>query len=340
MADSGGHWANLAEVQKTAQSELLQGVIDESPKRGGLITELPMKQSVGLSIKWNRSNARRSATRIAVGTELLWTDNVTYTGVESQLKIFYDQTPLNKFVRDTYGTHMNYEAQQFLEIRTGIVETIEDAFIYDDDDYNALHMEGLHHWAVDNTGTELDVDEGEGALSLMNLRQVEDQMKYGYDFILSSFILVRYLSQFYQEGGSGDDKRITAGSFIWQPSEIGRPMPWWNGKPIMRSDYMVSEQANTGAGSNARAKNTSGTAQYSLLLIKKGMDGIENDPGIKIAFGGDKHGNGEVLRPEHFDKLESFDASGIRLVSYLTTMLGSSLGIGRIYDITAALPTA
>ena len=45
---------------------------------------------------------------------------------------FSRQTVLDKFVREVYGTHNNYEAQQMLELRTGVVETLEDALIYDD----------------------------------------------------------------------------------------------------------------------------------------------------------------------------------------------------------------
>ncbi len=338
MADSGGHWLNLADLQKLTQSELLPGVIDESPKRGGLLTEFPVHQSVGQSVKWNRSNARRSANRVAIGSQLTWTDNITYTQIESALSIFYDQTPLNKFVRDVYGTINNYEAQQMLELRTGIVETLEDALIYDDVDYSSLQITGLNHWAVDNAGGDGDVDEGEGALALINLRTSIDYMRYGTDFILMPFILSRFISQLYQEGSIGDGNTAALGQFIWQPSDIGMPMPWWSGLPVRRSDFMVAEQANTGAGSDARAKRTSGTNMYSIFLLKRGS-GMENDPGLNIAFGGDTHQNGEFFRPERFDKLENFDAAGLRLTSYITLTCGSTLGIARINDITAALPT-
>jgi len=340
MADSGGHWLNMVELQRLSQSELLPGVIDESPKRGGLLTEFPLTQSVGLSTKWNRSNSRRSATRVAIGTELTWSDNITYTPVESALKIFYDQTPLNKFVREVYGTINNYEAQQMLELRTGIVETLEDALIYDDVDYNSLHITGLHHWSIDNTGTDGDVDEGEGALSLMNIRQTLDYMKHGTDKMLMSFVLARFISSLYQEGSIGDSYSAALGRFLWMPSDVGMPMPFWGGTPVWRSDFMVAEQANTGFGSDARAKNTSGTNQYSMFFLKNGVDGMMNDPGLKIAFGGDTHQSGEFFRPERFDKLENFDAAGMRMTSYITLTCGSTLGISRIKDITAAIPTA
>lgn len=337
MADSGGHWLNLAELQRLSQSELLAGVIDEAPKRGGLLGILPISQSTGLSTKWNRSNARRSATRIAIGTQLTWSDNITYTPVESTLKIFYDQTPLNKFVREVYGTINNYEAQQMLELRTGVIETLEDALIYDDVDYNDLHITGLHHWAVDNTTTDGDLDEAESALQLINYRISLDYMKYGVDFSLMSYTLARYIAAMYQEGALTTN--FLLGSVIWSPQQVGAPIPIWGGTPIMRSDYMLPETANVGQGSDARASDAS-LNNFSMFLIKQGNGMSQNDPGINYRFGGDTHANGEPFRVERFDKLEDFDAAGLRLTNYSTLTCGSTLGIARITDITGATPTA
>lgn len=345
MADSdlsGGHWANLGEVQKLTQTQLLKGVIDEAPKRGGLLSVLPLKQQGGISIKWNRSNARRVAQRMAVGGQIPWTDNVTYTQIETKLKIFADQSPLDNYVSGVYGTFQDYEAQQLLELRTGIVETIEDALIYDDQDYTTLQMQGLHHWAVDQTGTNGDLDEGDGALSFHNMRLQLDYMKYGTDFILMPYELQRRVSEYYQEahfdsGGTNTLNQI--GSFIWQPGQQGGRIGLWAGVPIRASDYLVQETAGTGAGSDARAKNTSG-ARFSMFMVKMGQPGMINDPGVNLGFGGQRNLRGEVFRTVVFNDLEDYDASGVRLVSYMGAMLGSSLGLGRIYDITDAVPTA
>jgi hypothetical protein len=340
MADSGGHWLNLAEVQKLTQSELLPGIIDESPKRGGLIDRLPIRQAMGKSLLWNRSDARRSGRRANIGDQLAWSDNVTYVQKETSLKIFYDQTPLNKFVEQVYGTVNNYEAQQLLELRTGIVETVEDSLLYDDNDYDSTHITGMHHWAVDNTGTDGDIDEGEGALSFQNLRTMFDYAKYGITFLMAPFILVRYIDQFYQEGGPSVSSLSTVGSFLWSPNDRGMPTPWFRGTEILRSDFMVGEQANTGQGSDARAKNTSGAVNYSMLGILTGSVGREVDPGVTMGFGGEGRGAGEIFKTVRFDDLEDYDAAGLRLVSYMGMYSGSQLGVNRIHDITALMPTA
>jgi len=339
VADSGGHWANLAEVEKLSQSKLLKGVVDIAPKRGPVLSELPIRQVSGLSTKWNRSDARRTATRMAIGQELLWTDNVTYTQMDLRLAQFYDQTPLNKFVRDVYKDKTDYATQQLLEMRTGIIETLNDALIYDDSDYTGLHMRGLYHWAVDNVGTDGYIDNGEAALSFMNVRKVLDYMSHGCDFMVMSYSLARYIDQFYQDAGP-TSWAGTMGRIVWDKDEIGKPMMVWAGTPIIRSDYMVAEQANTGAGLDARAKYSSGVAMYSILFVCKGKAQKQMvDPGAIIHFGGEDRESGELFKVERFDKLEKYDAAGLRLVSYLNLGVGAPRACCAIYDITLDIPT-
>jgi len=276
---------------------------------------------------------------MAIGQELTWTDNVDYTPMELGLAQFYDQTPLNKFVRDVYKTKTDYEAQQLLEMRTGLIETINDALVYDDVDYTSLHMRGLNHWAVDNTGTDGDIDEGEGALSLMNVRKVLDYMSGGCDYMVMSFSLARYIDQFYQDAGPASYAQ-PVGRFTLTMDQAGKPITSWGGVPVLRSDYMVAEQANTGAGSNARAKNSSGTEMYSILFVKNGAPQRKMvDPGAVIHFGGEDRAKGEVFRAERFDKLETYDAAGLRLTSYINLGIGAPRSCCRIYDITLDIPT-
>lgn len=340
MADSGGHWLNLAEVQKLTQSELMAGVVDIAPKRNPLWATLPMRQVRGQSVKWNRSNARRSARRLSTGGQLTWTDNVSYTQVDVELAQFYDQTPLNKFVRDTYDNINNYEAQQLLELRTGVIETLNDALVYDDVDYTTTHMRGMHHWAVDNTGTDGDIDEGEGPLSLINVRTVLDYMLHGTTYMAMSFALARYIDQFYQDSGPASQAQ-TMGRIVWERNEIGVPQPFWGGHPIIRTDYMVAEQANTGVGSDARAKQSSGDNQYSILFVNAGLGTMQMvDPGAMILFGGEGRGQGEIFSTTYFPTLEDYDAAGLRLTAYGTMAVGAPRSMCRIYDIELGIPTA
>lgn len=331
MADSGGYWLNLAEAEKLTQSNLVPGVIEENIRRGGILSMLPLSQYMGLDVKWNRESAERLGQMAAVGDVLSWSDNITYTSVNRALKTIYDQTPLNKYVESVYGNMNNYRAVTLKGLRKGVIRKAEDRLIYGDLDYGTNEFDGLHAWAAENTGN-LNIDGAETSLSVANLRKLIDAMKYGVDALLMPFEIARRLDAFYQEGDRGVS--FTAlGSMTWGPSEAGRRISFWDGVPILRSDYMGDEQKNTGAGSDARAAYTSGDKQYSIFALKFGQI-REDAPGLTLAFGGPKNDPGEIFRTEFFDKLENYDAEGIRLVSYLALLSGSTMSVGRIYDIT------
>ena len=342
MADSGGHFLNLAEVAKLTPSQvLIGGIIDEAPKRGSLLTELGMRQSNGYSISWNRSNARFTASKLAIGGDIPFTDVSTYRQLSSTLKQFALGSYLNNFVRDIYGTVNDYEAIRTLELRTGVVETIENAFIYDNDEFDTTDIRGLHFWAETNgsdygANTNLDAP-ANGALSLALIRTALDEMRYGVDFYLMPFLVARRIDAFYQEAGYVLANRSAIGQFVWMPGAQGLPIPVWAGTPIRRSDYMRTEGADTGQGADAKTFDTGAT--YTIFGIKRGV-GAANDPGVNIGFGGEGRGNGEVFRVDAFDKVIGKDSGAVQLVSYLSLMCGSGMGLFRIDDITDAVVVA
>ena len=335
MADSGGYWLNLAEAQKLTQATLVPGVIEENVRRGGLISLLPIAQAPGLSIDWVRESVERTAAMMSLGAELTWTDNVTYSKQSKTLAGMYDQTPLNKYVQSLYGTRNNYRAITLFGLRKGMIKKWEEQAIYGDLTYGTNEFDGIHAIGAEGSG-DLNIDGGETAPSFMSLRKLDDAMKHGIDFYLMPYALVRQMAAYYQEGGHTAPSLV--GSFVWAPSDAGKPVPFWNGKRIIASDYLVAEQANTGAGSDARAARTSGTNMYSIFAIKLGQV-MQAEPGLTAAFGGDKNQLGEFFRLEIFDKLEKYDAEGFRMVAYPGLLNGSTMAVGRVYDVTDTLWT-
>ena len=319
----------------------------------------PLAQEVGgTEIAWNRSKGEREAKFFQIGSSMVFNDNIDYRQMKATLARIYDATVLDKFVASIYGTHNNYEAVTLQGLRHGMIKKLEDANIYGDYTYPEVsgveEPDGLHAWAYDagagtggGTGTDtqtanasLDIDEGEGALSIQNLRELEDAMKYGIDVLLVPFQIGRRIDAFFTGAGVGPtDNRPAIGSYMWSQNDmIGMRVPHWNGIPILRSDYLVAEEANTGVGSNRRAKHSTGTAQYSIFAIKFGQV-RENNPGLTLGFGGKDNAEGELFRLDYFDKLETRDGSGMRLVGYFNLMAGSSMSVGRIRDITDSAVT-
>lgn len=331
-----GHWNTLAEAQKLTQSHLVPKVIEEDVKRFNLLERLPVAQALGKSIKWNRENAVVAAAQVDVGEQLSWTAAQTYDQQETELKRCYVQRVLDKFVSEVYGTINNYEAQMLLEMEKGMVRHLGNQIIYGDLTYSSGNKEadGLHALAAVQTGTDLDIDEA-GGLSLANLRTQIDAMKHGVDFILMPFEIARRVDAAYQETGFVALKTATAGNLgmiSYGVNEQGRRVTYFDGIPIIRTDYLVAEQAATGEGSSAMAVYSSGTKEYSAFCVKLG-NVIAGEPGLCLGFGNTDNA-GDFYRVEYFDKLEDYDAGGVRIVNYSAPLLGSKLCLGRIYGIT------
>jgi hypothetical protein len=332
-----GHWANMTEVEKLTQSQLIPGVIEEDIKRENLLYRLPVAQASGKSIKWNRelTTTEAAVAKVDVGDQLTWTGDITYTQMEVELKRCYMQRVLDDFNVEVYGTINDYEAQALLECKKGMVRSLGDRIIYDDLTYGTKEFDGLHALAAVQTGTDLDIDEG-GALSLNNLRLMIDSMKYGCDFLAMPPVVARRLDAVAQEAG------IASWVGPWQITQginqIGLPVTYFGGIPIVKTDFLVAEQDTTGAGSNKRAKWTSSTKTYSIFGIKLG-NVFNREPGLTFAFGNTRNA-GDFYKLVRFPALEDYDAQGIRLVNYSALLLGSKLALGRIYDVTDAAVTA
>lgn len=346
---SGGHWDNLAEVLKATLPTLIPGVVDENFKRGNLSDILSFSQAnhSGEKVKWLRSgtDAEDDVANIGRGGQTSWTESVTFTEKEAELRSCYIQRKLDKFVPSIYGTFNNYEEMMLQDAMKALVKKMGDKLIYDDFTYDgdSLEMDGLHAWAATNAGENWDIDEGEGALALSNMRIMCDELKFDFDFWLMPFCIARQIDQVYREAGIASLKYDSAGPLgliSYSTSEVGGRTTLFDNKPIIRSDFMLAEQANTGVGSDARAKYSSGTRMYSIFALKQRLAGITaEDPGVGVLFG-KTEADGDFWNLEYFEKLEHYIAKGLRLSAYTNLIPGSKWALGRIFDVTNAAPTA
>lgn len=339
-----GHWQNLAEAEKLVQSVLLKGVVETVIEAGHILPRLPIKQITGKDLLYNREDswvASSGAGFFDIREPIPWSSDVTYTPVTVPLKRIARQDPIDKFVQLTYSDPNDYRALMVQQLAKRVTRFTEDRILYGDITYNgAKEFDGLHALAAENSG-DLNIDQAEGALSLDNVRLMLDAMKVDTEqagrssvFLLIPRQIHRRMSAAYQEAGfvrSGVTNSM--GQITFGVSDIGARVMFFDGIPLIPSDFLVAEQANTGAGSDARAVNTSGTNQYTVFGIRTGQT---EDGGLALLFGGAGNDIAEVFRHETFDKLEDYDSGGERLVSYLALTLGAGHSIGRIYDVTDA----
>jgi hypothetical protein len=348
MADSGGHWASLAAAQKLTQSTKIPGVFETDIKRNNPMDMVPVAQAAGTgtSIKWLREKMtlEDEVQDLAPGGQLNWNESMDYDEVETFLRIKGMQRKLDQYVRDIYGTYEDYKAIVLLEMEKGLKRKIGDSMIYSDLTYGGDNQfDGMHAFAAEQTSSNLNIDNsgyGELGLSLANLRAMIDEMKLGCDELWLPFTIKNRINAAYEEKGfaglaynvSGALAQITRGV-----SDIGKQILFWDGIPFVPMDYLVAEQFDTGAGSNIRAKYSSGTKAYSIFGVHFG-NVMEKVSGFCLAYGGTE-GQGDLYKFVPFPNLEDFDAEGMRMVSYLAMLFSVKYCLGRIYDIADAAIT-
>jgi len=357
MASSGGHWKTLTEAQKLTQSHKIPGVFEEDVKRNNPIDRMPVAQAAGtgLKIEWLQENTTTESAVVeaVVGQQLVWGEDVEYTERESILRYIYIQRKLDRYIQNIYGTYNDYRAQVLLESEKGLKRRIGDRIIYADTTYGGTptQMDGLHAlaaergapWASAASGTnsKLNIDQATGPLSLLLLRTQIDAMKFGVDEIMVPSQIGIRLDAAYGEYGfrtagtnyvHGDISLLTRGL-----NQIGMPILFFMGIPIVRSDFMVREEDGTGTGATTcttKRQAYSSEEAFSIFCLKYG-DVLAREPGVCFAYGGTE-GEGDLYELWTWDRLEDYNAGGMRMDSYGTVLLGSTLCLGRIFDIQDA----
>jgi len=349
--EAGGHWATLDEAKKLTQSMKIPGVIETDIKRNNPVLRMPVAQAAGtgLKIEWLREKSvtEDAVAMAGVGQQLVWGEDSTYTEVESTLRYLYIQRKLDRYVQNIYGTYTDYKAQVLLECEKGLIRKLGDKIVYGDETYGGTPTEfdGLHALAANTVPnydgqeaySDLNLDCDSAGLGLRLLRRMIDAMKLGCDEIWGPGCIGIRLDQAYEERGvygvtDAGRSLLTRG---W--NEMGRPFLMFAGIPIVRTDFLVGETASTGegpasGGANIRSKNTTTSSQMFTVFGVKYGNVMEKDPGICFAYGGTE-GAGDLYELWTWERLEEYNAGGMRLDSYGTILLGAPMCLGRIFDV-------
>ena len=351
MAESGGHWATLAEAQKLTQSFKIPGVIENDIKRNNPTGRMPVAQAAGtgLKIEWLMENTTTddAVAFAGIGQQLAWGEDLTYTEKESTLRYMYIQRKLDRYVQNIYGTYNDYKAQVLLESEKGLVRKVGDKIVYGDETFGGTPTEfdGLHALAAntvpnydgEDSYSDLNLDQQSGGLSLRLLRRMIDAMLFGCDEIwVPSQIGIRIDAAYEERGVYGDTYAVRT-LLTRGIDTVGKPMTFFAGIPIIRTDFLMGETDGTGAGTTsggaeARSKNaTTASQMFSVFGVRFG-NVMEKDPGICYAFGGTQ-ALGDLYELWTWERLETYNAGGMRLDSYGTILLGSPKCLGRIVDV-------
>lgn len=324
-----GHFKDLTEAQKLVQSVLLQGVVQEIYEEGQLLQKLPVMVINSKSIIYNRQESRPTADHYAIHEEIPFTADVEYaTQVEVELKRAAMSRILDNFMLKTYKDPNDYKTQILSECRAGCQYTIEDMLIYGDTATYVKQPNGLDK-LCSATGTnafvdgDQDHDMGGAAASLTTAiaRECIDACKPRPNILLMTRTLRNVLSARAFE--LGVSTALPIGSISYGKDEYGRRIEYFDGVPIMVSDYLAAENDDTGG------KAATATGIVSMYAIRFGQI---TDGGLCLCVGGDT-GGVEFFHMIELAELENYDAAGIRLVAYYNLALGSTKAISRVHSI-------
>lgn len=325
-----GYFSSPDEMVKLVQSKLLPGIVPTVYEVGQLIPMLPITTIDSYSLKWNKEGTLPAVTAKSKGEQYSWQEVATYDQETLYLKEFGDQWALVGMAQETYKDPNDYRAAITKQIIKGALRSIEDKLVYGDATTYPKEFDGLNKLcpATDGHafGANQDKDAGgsSGELTIADLLELMRMCKPKPTFILLPPMIKEKLFIY---------SMSKAGAIVMarSPNEFGKLVETVNGVPIVVSDYLTYETDNTGA------KTTSGNLR-SVYAIYAGT--VESG-GVSLCVGG-KTGGRDFFEIDHFEKLEGYNAEGIRAYCYCALACGSGKSISRIHSIdqTAAVTDA
>jgi hypothetical protein len=328
-----GYFESLAEAQKLVQSELLAGVVQEIYEEGQLLRMLPVTTINSKSLLYNREKTLPSAAFYGIHEQVPWTAEANFTDqVEVSLKTVANQWILDRFIAKTYKNPNDYRTVMLSMCRKGVMRTIEDKLIYGNVDSDSDEFDGIGHLlyadvATGNAWTSTNpqaYDMAAGAVTLKVLRELIDVVRPKPTLLLMTRTMRNTLSATAFEKGLVLNDAKPLGHVTYAPDEFGRRVDYFDGVPIMISDYMVDETNDT---VNKDPGNDSGYSSIRAIRF-----GAIEDGGLCLVTGGDT-GGVEFFVMEELDTLEDYIAGGIKLYAFCSLAVGSTKALGVIHSI-------
>ena len=323
-----GYFSSPTEMNKLVDSKLLAGVVQEIYEVGQLIPQLPITTVDAYTLKWNREGTLPTVSAKAKGEQYGWKEVATYSQATLGLKEYGDQWALVKGAQETYKDPNDYRGVIQSQIIKGALRTIEDQLIYGDATTYVNQFDGLDKLCpatgAHAFGANQDYDMGGATvgLTVAVLLQLIRQCKPKPSILLMPANIQDQLFV-YSMGKAG------AIVMARTPNEFGALIPSVNGIPIVVSDFLSTENDNTGG------KLASG----NLVSVYALRFGSVEDGGVSLAIGGTTGGR-DFFEVDFFDKLEGYNAEGIRAYCYAALAMGSTKSVARVHSIDQTVAIA
>ncbi len=296
---------------------------------------LPVVTCNSKSLLYNREKTLPSAAFYDIHEQIPWTADVNFTTqVEVSLKTVARQDVLDNFIQKTYRTPNDYRSIVLSQLSKGCMRTIEDKLIYGNVDNDSAEFDGIGHllpadiagseaWATANPQA-YDMGGASAPVTLKVMRELIDAVRPKPSLLLMTRTMRNTLSATAFEKGLVLANAAPMARMTYGTNDFGKRVDYFDGIPIMISDYLLDETDNS---VNKDSGNDSGVS--SIWAIRFGQ--IE-DGGVCLVTGGDT-GGVDFFKMTELSDLEDFDAGGIRLVAYLSLAVGSTKSLAVIHSI-------
>ena len=300
----------LAEGAKLSNDVVLQGVIETVVKESPVLDVLPFVEMAGNALTYNRENAMATAAFFDVGDT--WSESTpTFTQVQSTLKILGGDADVDHYIATTRSNVQDIEAA-VLELKAkAVAHEFEDEFVYGDTGSDPKGFDGLHMLVP--AGQQVHQGSGttrRGALAEEAGRDDRPRQPGKPDFLLMTRRTRRGISAY---------ARALTSPVQFETSGFGQRVMFYDGIPVLESDFMVDTEALSSGAYNAKT----GGATSSIFAVKAGegqLAGLTNG-GIQV---------------EEVGALETKDARRWRCKWYVSLALFSTLALARLDGVSSA----
>lgn len=314
-----GYWDSLSEAVKLTNNILLEGLVQEVYKEGGLWPMLPVMQLDGLEFTYNREVEPTAGDFLAIGEETQSSADETYTQVSASLRRYYKQWDLDDFITQNYKNVNDAKMIALDQVRKGVQLGLEDQLIYGDDSVDTDSFDGLH--AIVAANTAMVIEEGSAsagtALNITNMYNLQDLIRPAPEL----FMMNRNMRNRFSQLALGGSTSIPLMTIDVQWGDIGRKVLSWDSIPFLVSDFITQTESVSTTTYSAKT----GGATTTIFGLRKGR--IENG-GLCMLMGS------KMLDLLEIPALENKDAARYRLTTYAAPALGSTKALGAITGIT------
>jgi hypothetical protein len=310
----------LVEASKYSNDVLQRGVIEELVKDDAILERMKFKDIKGNGLTYNTETTLSGAQFFNVNEE--WVESTgTITPATAFTKILGGDADVDNFLRTTRSNFNDLMQEQIVAKTKAIKRAFIDMALYGDVDVDTKGFNGLHKLLTSLTLNTVTLATSSGTPVLLTLIKAEeaiDMIKNGNaDVCHMSKQLRRHVNK-YLNGIGGITKTEIQGKTVQTIFEV----------PIVVSDhqsdgesadldYGSSQYGHNYAEGTAHADNDGATSIFFMQFSDKGFAGVQSAP----------------LTTEKWAKLETKDASRVRIKWYPGVMLQSLISCSKITGI-------